>query len=873
MSLDLIKSAIDKRIPSSQFLLDLGDHLIALKQINSLNDITSDPLLAEYLVAYSTTSRQTKPSDLIHSLFVSTNYSLLSNVFITLAFALTPTLVSDPNPYIKAVTPILGACPDQIRESLASFLIALSRLSHINTMDAENAQSFSSSLSAYMSALSESHPPLAHALTQAYSQLLAGSNPKAPLSLSCVSNRRTGFLSLRVSRLLWLSSLMCSLPEVHSPTFENALKNKLPDSSPQLTASILVESAFDALASSILSKDSAARISLWKLFLCHRLPHVLKSVLSPLSNTAALISSIVQSMDKYVISICNSQDTPVSSFDGELEDMFSAFPSTNSDIRIEFIISCISIGLLETVPAFPGVTDSQIAEVEPLISLFDSSMSDINSIMDNAPNADLEEALCSLNAYALPNQSLITQGISYGIESYIAKNDYARLHWICQLLAANPVLLDIWTLNQPASKYIAMIINFLDNWPENDQDDLLYQEKYTYFGSILLFIATIRRRYNVNFRALNISENSYVINVISSSGNSVDLNTADTLFSERIGKWIVALFGTEGIGDELLGSISVKEFIKMVPYIFDQIILAATLNAIDLETIKGGLEYFMQPFLLPYLYFALTWVNSELWRLSSIQDSAPLGHICGVLVMQNPTEGQSIHRAVLNATASTLMETLDVLDAQGISVTSSHSPSSGLFLAFKQVLSPIADLSITCPTVNIQHATASNVLAQVRSLTSWGANTTSIVNILSQGKLDEEKPPDKMEVDEQNGVKVQSSPSQSADHHVAFAPLLLSEAVFLMGAETVLQLLVDEYRAVDQQNVGHSALDAIVSLIRYAVPLPESNEKDLKSYLTLFNPQTVSCKTAEPSMISANSAGWMSCQEAIDIIKRRVEEV
>lgn len=61
-----------------------------------------------------------------------------------------------------------------------------------------------------------------------------------------------------------------------------------------------------------------------------------------------------------------------------------------------------------------------------------------------------------------------------------------------------------------------------------------------------------------------------------------------------IANWITALFGSDGISDDLIRSSSPQLLLRITPTIFAQVITAAVNEVIDGETLRSGLTYFLQ---------------------------------------------------------------------------------------------------------------------------------------------------------------------------------------------------------------------------------------------------------------------------------------
>lgn len=81
-----------------------------------------------------------------------------------------------------------------------------------------------------------------------------------------------------------------------------------------------------------------------------------------------------------------------------------------------------------------------------------------------------------------------------------------------------------------------------------------------------------------------------------------------------VGRWIHALFGNEGISDDLISLSPPTTLLRLSPLLFSQSISACQHGVIDLETLRGGLSYFLQDLLSYALPSALAWLLGEITR-------------------------------------------------------------------------------------------------------------------------------------------------------------------------------------------------------------------------------------------------------------------
>lgn len=82
-----------------------------------------------------------------------------------------------------------------------------------------------------------------------------------------------------------------------------------------------------------------------------------------------------------------------------------------------------------------------------------------------------------------------------------------------------------------------------------------------------------------------------------------------------VGRWVHALFGNEGISDDLIQASPPTTLLRLAPLLFAQSIGACVHGVIDLETLRGGLSYFLQDLLSFTLPGALAWLLAEIVRV------------------------------------------------------------------------------------------------------------------------------------------------------------------------------------------------------------------------------------------------------------------
>jgi mediator of RNA polymerase II transcription subunit 5 len=207
------------------------------------------------------------------------------------------------------------------------------------------------------------------------------------------------------------------------------------------------------------------------------------------------------------------------------------------------------------------------------------------------------------------------------------------------------------------------ICDLLDNW-HYDEDQVEYQPVYEEFGSVLLLLLSFVHRYNLSTADLGIrSSSSFVAKLLDQGHLSRVMETLTEQEQSHLDGWIRGLFDNEsgGLGDELMSSCPPQDFHLLVPTLFHHIVLACSTNNLPEESLKGGLELFVEPFLLPSLIPAITWLSSHLWE--SRGDANAVLQILYALItnpasISNNIEASQMLNSIINIIAKKLEHSL-----------------------------------------------------------------------------------------------------------------------------------------------------------------------------------------------------------------------
>ncbi|KAJ6164243.1 hypothetical protein N7470_002915 [Penicillium chermesinum] len=449
-------------------------------------------------------------------------------------------------------------------------------------------------------------------------------------------------INTRAGLYVYLNSMLVGRPLVDDLTLINYLNNRYEGHNETIIME-LITAAFDVLSNGVYRSESNRTMFLFRSFLVNKLPAFF----------AALTAT---SMVPLNVEMCVSQ--ALSRLDPNAFPSFSQMFSMQgnsilSDARQEFLFACASHRLIpeSSIERLLGENPMQTLPVGGPYQKDDLVM----QIHNNPGRADqLIGEIESMEGNAGAIVGAITEvmfGLCNSRETITLKN-------ICNALSRRPQALDVILLFRTTKQILQPLCALLDSW-RWDEEQGENQPVYDEFGSVLLLVLAFKYRYDLSPSDLGISNNdSFVLKLLDHGSCSQKLVELSEKQNKDLGVWIAALFNSEGLGEETMSACSPQEFYMLVATLFDQSLGACESGRLDFETLKGGFEYLLEPFLLPSLVVALTWLGNHIWEsetdptigLKTLQSLIKPSSISG--------EAQAIHQTVLSITARPLEERL-----------------------------------------------------------------------------------------------------------------------------------------------------------------------------------------------------------------------
>lgn len=484
----------------------------------------------------------------------------------------------------------------------------------------------------------------------------------------------------KVPKLLWLNYCLENW-KTHSPQFLSSFDQFVKVKTSQNVLNELLTTAFEGyLIAQQETSTSPYYAKNWKLFLLKRVP-ILISELKLKSTESSLVSVLGNIVAKA------SQTIKLQSGGGSsnnYEDMFSSFPSTVTDIRHEFIKSCTALQLLpesafatilkQDAAAYSGAirTNDDVLDSRgsPIVieSTFRNKLIDINPEFTSLEDSGLLEFLQAVNTMEATKQIQVAQLIISTIEDFIKNDDTAHLYRLSMALSLSLDALHAIIFHVSPKMLLKPIMKCLDKWQVNSEE-ANFQENHAEFGCIFLLFMLIVKEFNISLSDLiSLKETpdstSFCINYLLNLGSSSGKNIATELNphkSEVINGWMSALFDSGGISDDLMRVSNVQECFELFPIIFQQAFIACKQNLTDLDVVKGGLEYFLQPSLLATVVGIVSWCEDYLWRG---EDVDLIVGLLKALIAPMELSGESvhIHRVIISIFGAGLYKSLSAID-------------------------------------------------------------------------------------------------------------------------------------------------------------------------------------------------------------------
>ncbi|KAJ8099325.1 mediator complex, subunit Med5 [Lipomyces tetrasporus] len=480
---------------------------------------------------------------------------------------------------------------------------------------------FESSLGLFVEYLQVTNKPLSENLAEKAKKLMSSAgHQKTSLPDPAIASE----LKAQPGKITWMESM--------SQSADFAVGN-------------LVAAAFDCLSSCAM-KQNQTRINLWKTFIVNRLPLIIQEHLSdiPSSTFEYSLRRPLLSVDENALAIVNAKVA------NDIDVIFSE-PTTPYDVRHEFLKSMAQLGLID------------LAAADRILGGNNSSLQDEFDGEEPLHGEEVIASLLEMDSYEfetvirqfvtdVATAGCVRQGAAVDVmvellSIWSAQRETYKLRLLSQEIAVSTEVMNIMLLYRDPYEILRPLITCLDVWSYEDESMIDFQDNYTDFGLILLLICSFYYHFHLDLGEIaSLNGNSFCMKYLTSSGVAHPIESLGQESSDLLGGWIMGLFDTNGISDDMMRSCSPMDYSLLVPTVVQQSVAACNKNFMDIDTLKGGLEYFLQPFLLSSVLGALHWLTHELWTLREID--VPLQILQALIIPQFLSdEARPIHKIVL----------------------------------------------------------------------------------------------------------------------------------------------------------------------------------------------------------------------------------
>ena len=507
-----------------------------------------------------------------------------------------------------------------------------------------------------------------------------------------------------IKRYLWLNSIMKNWKFNNDVFLKQFELNFLPDSlnklnKPYVLAFELICALLRGIVISVCSNESRYVLFNWKNFILTRLPTILNGIkfstlhVAPTSYDSNLKQ---ETLDDAIINAFESFEDPVN----KVLTQFTLDNLSICDLRQTFIKSCIYNKVIPVrsyhriftndntiTDQFLNNSINQVGQITSIKDAFETKLLNINTEFTTLEDSGLIEyinSLPSLLEFLSTKQLELSESIDQVIEHLIDEKNIEKLYRLLLSVCNNLPTLNIICFNSNCGPYSILykLINYIDNEDFNVDDDDNFQETYAFFGIIILAILLIIETFKIDFSQIKVN-NSYIVDYINefyyrlcdnltniSTSNTEEDDTIISNYNDLISDWINALFddNNEGLSDDLIKSVNVKQIYKMIPIIYQQSIIATNSNKIDIKILNNGIDYLSQMFLIPCTLNIIKWLLRRIWADDPTLDCLPV-QVLHELIKSNmgesdepANESKLFFQIVLKISGNSIISTLKKLN-------------------------------------------------------------------------------------------------------------------------------------------------------------------------------------------------------------------
>ncbi|GAA5876534.1 hypothetical protein JCM16303_003571 [Sporobolomyces ruberrimus] len=290
---------------------------------------------------------------------------------------------------------------------------------------------------------------------------------------------------------------------------------------------------------------------------------------------------------------------------------------------------------------------------------------DLHSRLSSHDSDEIKQALSGLST-DLPLQSEASSAICEVVASHAQSSDLHALAQFCDILIQDATILEIVLIHEEPRRLLAPIRETLDSL-DTAQDNFGESNLIEQYGNLTVFVQIVVHRFHLidNLSHHLGSSQSFLSSWIPTSSAAYTLGSLDDEGRTAVAGFISALFG-DGISDDLMHATNPRTLLKIAPTILKQSLVACQNGAVDLDSLKDALSYFLQELLSFTLPGVLQWLIGEIERTPPSLAQSAMFDILQVIIF-----AEALPRAVLELVSLDLARLIAGISHQ----TSTSSPS------------------------------------------------------------------------------------------------------------------------------------------------------------------------------------------------------
>ncbi|KAF2399114.1 Med5-domain-containing protein [Trichodelitschia bisporula] len=499
-----------------------------------------------------------------------------------------------------------------------------------------------SSFVAYWGHVSPQHPQNANRLDMSQKQRgltdegLDGSSSQTALDVAAAIQVESVIdlpsMYTRAGVFIFLSSLLSAYPLTDDSMMLGYLSMRYKGDTQQLVVDLIVAS-FDLLLSATERNESGQTIDSLKSFLINKIPALLVSLMGSMYPSVTPEFCIAQAL----------QHVDPNAFPPFSSGMISN--STLQEVRQEFLFACVLHSLLpaenidrllgETPLAYPPNPHSRYLK-EDLLQQCANDPGKVIQLITELEKLD-------------GNAGAIVHAVTEVIRNSCASKDTMSLKSICNAITGKPPLLDLFLQFTSPPSILQPLCHVLDTW-RYEEDQVEFQPVYDEFASVFLLVLTFIYRYDFTPTELGINPSSFVAIFLINGDRAFQVDELSQEQAKHLTSWTRGLFEPGPLPDDVTGSCRPQQFYQIVPTLFAQAVVAYAEGVIDTKAMDSGLEYILEPFLLPSLIGIIRWMITYIWSHPKA-DTDVLLHILRRVTRistQSDPDVQAMHATIMS---------------------------------------------------------------------------------------------------------------------------------------------------------------------------------------------------------------------------------